>query len=157
MLWKLSSSTCVTVLIVHCTIPSMIENLSLDWDPGPLWLLRPRVRDVSCCDARCMAAETAVGCLDVRRPDDAWMRRIDADQVEIGCYMSRQVWVLRCVDNQFVGVIGNCTQRQSNGLQYVHPPRPYIYMRINFSNNERVYMAPNKVLRCAIVQAVKSL
>jgi len=47
----------------------------------------------------------------VRPPADAWMRRIGSDTVEIGCYMSRQVWVLRCVDNQFVGVIGNCTQR----------------------------------------------
>ena len=51
--------------------------------------------------------------MDVRAPSDAWMRRVDSDSVEIGCYMSRQVWVLRCVDNQFVGVIGNCTQRQS--------------------------------------------
>ena len=64
-----------------------------------------------------MVADIAVGCLDVRPPDDSWMRRIGPDKVEIGCFMSRQVWVLRCVDNQFVGVIGNCTQRQSNGLQ----------------------------------------
>jgi len=56
-------------------------------------------------------ADVAVGCLDVRAPSDAWMRRVDSDKVEIGCYMSRQIWVLRCVDNQFVGVIGNCSQR----------------------------------------------
>jgi len=64
-------------------------------------------------------ADVAVGCLDVRAPSDAWMRRVDSDKVEIGCYMSRQVWVLRCVDNQFVGVIGNCSQR-THSVVHVH-------------------------------------
>ena len=74
-----------------------------------------------------LVADAAVGCLDVRPPDDAWMRRVGPDTVEIGCYMSRKVWVLRCVDSQFVGVIGNCTtRRQSVGSTYtrIYTSRP---------------------------------
>jgi len=42
-------------------------------------------------------------------PEDAWLRRTNNEAV-VGCYTSRQTWHLRCVDNVWTGVIGNCTR-----------------------------------------------
>ena len=51
----------------------------------------------------------AVGCTDLVPPDDAWLRRNGTDAV-VGCYTSHQFWFLRCVDDTWIGVIGNCTR-----------------------------------------------
>jgi len=150
MLWKLSSSTCVTVLIVHCTpIPSIIENLPLDWGPGPLWL-RARVRDVSCCDARMH------GCWDSGRVPGretaGW--RVDAT-CRCGQGRDRLLHVASSLGSAMCWQPVRRRHRQLYSASVkrltirASIPRPYIYMTINFSNNVLVYMAPNKVLRCA--------
>ena len=53
--------------------------------------------------------DTAVGCSNIVPPEDAWLRRSNLEAV-VRCYSSRQSWTMRCVDNVWVGVIGNCTR-----------------------------------------------
>ncbi|KAK2149263.1 hypothetical protein LSH36_458g02027 [Paralvinella palmiformis] len=53
---------------------------------------------------------TAVGCADLNPPAHAWYRR-EGDRAIIGCHSSRQekTWHLRCKDNSWLGVVGNCS------------------------------------------------
>jgi len=54
---------------------------------------------------------SAVGCSDVVPPSDAWLKRSD-DVATVGCYMTRQTWVLTCDHTgRWTGTFGNCTQR----------------------------------------------
>ena len=50
---------------------------------------------------------TALGCADMSPPDGAWMTR-DDDTMEIGCHSGSKSWSLRCVDNRWQGVLGQC-------------------------------------------------
>jgi len=44
-------------------------------------------------------------------PSDAWLKRSD-DVATVGCYMTRQTWVLTCDHTgRWTGTFGNCTQR----------------------------------------------
>ena len=54
---------------------------------------------------------SASGCADLREPRDSWLDR-DGDEVVVGCKETRQTWHLKCRNNQWHGVIGNCTQRE---------------------------------------------
>jgi len=48
-------------------------------------------------------------------PEDTWLRRKDNEAVVIiGCYSSHQTWTLHCIDQQWTGVIGNCTRGELN-------------------------------------------
>lgn len=58
---------------------------------------------------------TAVGCADLRLLKDAWIRRTK-NEVVVGCNSTSQTWHLRCQGNQWIGVIGNCTQRKNSSL-----------------------------------------
>ena len=48
---------------------------------------------------------SAVGCLEIVPPDDAWLKRND-DAIVIGCYSSR----LSCNGGNWIGVLGNCSK-----------------------------------------------
>ena len=50
----------------------------------------------------------AIGCSDLVPPEDAWLKRNNNEAV-IGCYSSQQTWQLRCQDQQWIGVVGNCS------------------------------------------------
>jgi len=53
----------------------------------------------------------AVGCSDLVPPSDAWLKRTD-NVATVGCYMTRQTWILTCDHNgRWTGTFGNCTQR----------------------------------------------
>ncbi|ELT93232.1 hypothetical protein CAPTEDRAFT_199139 [Capitella teleta] len=54
----------------------------------------------------------ALGCADLRPPKHAWLKRPHANEAIIGCNDTRQTWHLRCKGRSWVGVIGNCTQRE---------------------------------------------
>jgi len=44
-------------------------------------------------------------------PSDAWLKRSD-NVATVGCYMTRQTWVLTCDHTgRWTGTFGNCTQR----------------------------------------------
>src|SRR6218665_599877 len=58
---------------------------------------------------------TAVGCADLRLLKDAWIRRTK-NEVIVGCNSTSQTWHMRCQGNQWIGVIGNCTQRKNCSL-----------------------------------------
>jgi len=54
---------------------------------------------------------SAVGCSDLVPPSDAWLKRSD-NVATVGCYMTRQTWILTCDHNgRWTGTFGNCTQR----------------------------------------------
>jgi len=42
-------------------------------------------------------------------PEDTWLRRTD-NEATVGCFSSHQTWHLRCTENQWIGVIGNCSR-----------------------------------------------
>ena len=48
-----------------------------------------------------------LGCKEIVSPEGAWMTR-DDDVIEIGCHTGSKTWSLRCVDNQWAGVLGQC-------------------------------------------------
>ena len=48
-----------------------------------------------------------IGCSDISPPSGAWMTR-DGDITELGCHSGKLTWTLECVDNQWVGAVGNC-------------------------------------------------
>jgi len=59
----------------------------------------------------CFATVSAVGCSDLVPPSDAWLKRSD-NVATVGCYMTRQTWILTCDHNgRWTGTFGNCTQR----------------------------------------------
>jgi len=51
----------------------------------------------------------AIGCSNMVPPEDTWLRR-NGNEATLGCYTSQQTWHLRCRENQWIGVIGNCTR-----------------------------------------------
>ena len=69
---------------------------------------------VHCCgwnrSTYCKWHFSAIGCSDLIPPPDAWLKRTD-DEAIIGCYSTRLRWQLRCEGHQWIGVFGNCTQR----------------------------------------------
>ena len=48
-----------------------------------------------------------LGCKEMTPPEGAWMTR-DGDAIEIGCHTGSKTWSLRCVDNRWEGVLGQC-------------------------------------------------
>jgi len=61
---------------------------------------------------------SAVGCSDLVPPSDAWLKRSD-NVATVGCYMTRQTWILTCDHNgRWTGTFGNCTQRTTNFTLY---------------------------------------
>jgi len=59
---------------------------------------------------------SAVGCSDLVPPSDAWLKRSD-NVATVGCYMTRQTWILTCDHNgRWTGTFGNCTQRTTTYL-----------------------------------------
>ena len=48
-----------------------------------------------------------LGCKELTPPEGAWMTR-DGDVIEIGCHTGSKTWSLRCVDNRWDGVLGQC-------------------------------------------------
>jgi len=59
-----------------------------------------------------VATILAVGCSDLVPPSDAWLKRSD-NVATLGCYMTRQTWILTCdqTTGRWTGTFGNCTQR----------------------------------------------
>jgi len=71
---------------------------------------------------RSVLFRVAVGCSDLVPPSDAWLKRTD-NVATVGCYMTRQTWILTCDDNgRWTGTFGNCTQRTYG--------RVYLYDRV---------------------------
>ena len=50
----------------------------------------------------------ATGCSDLIPPADAWLKRTE-NEATIGCYSTRLRWQLKCVGQNWIGVIGNCS------------------------------------------------
>jgi hypothetical protein len=49
----------------------------------------------------------ATGCSNMIPPDNAWLKRTNNDIV-IGCYLSQQTWQLKCEENEWKGLVGEC-------------------------------------------------
>lgn len=50
----------------------------------------------------------ASGCADLQSVPHRVMKR-EGDQLMVGCENSKQSWHLSCINNQWIGVIGNCS------------------------------------------------
>ena len=50
------------------------------------------------------------GCAEIRPPAHAWYKREDNEAV-IGCENNDKEWRLTCIDNTWVGEVGNCTAK----------------------------------------------
>ena len=62
---------------------------------------------------------SAVGCSDLVPPSDAWLKRSD-NVATVGCYMTRQTWILTCDHNgRWTGTFGNCTQRTDTAFSFM--------------------------------------
>ena len=58
---------------------------------------------------------SAVGCSDLSPPSEsAWLKRV-GDEITVGCYMSRQLWQLNCLNGVWTGSIGECKDAVDNG------------------------------------------
>ena len=61
---------------------------------------------------RCHVA-SALGCATLDAPSNAWVSRDPgSDDLMVGCNRAKQTWHLKCVDQRWVGVIGNCTHSE---------------------------------------------
>ena len=49
------------------------------------------------------------GCSDIVRPTHTWYKREENEAV-IGCVNNDKEWRLMCIDNKWVGKVGNCTE-----------------------------------------------
>lgn len=62
---------------------------------------------------------TAIGCSNLVPPEDTWLRR-NENETMVGCYTSHQTWHLRCMENKWSGVIGNCTRGKIDFKFLIH-------------------------------------
>jgi len=49
------------------------------------------------------------GCTEFKRPDNAWYKR-EGNEAVIGCDNNDKEWHLTCIDNKWIGDVGNCSQ-----------------------------------------------
>ncbi len=56
----------------------------------------------------CSVFGAVVGCGEVELSQGAFQRR-DGSDVIVGCMTSDQTWRLKCVDNTWTGLVGNCS------------------------------------------------
>ena len=53
----------------------------------------------------------ATGCANIIPPEDAYLKRVDDGSVVVGCYETRQTWLLTCQGSQWTGTVGACDPR----------------------------------------------
>jgi len=94
---KMTTEQAINVLFTMLLTFIWAQNADVWRNRFCLWIL------IYCC--------TAVGCSDLVPPSDAWLKRTD-NVATVGCYMTRQTWILTCDHNsRWTGTFGNCTQR----------------------------------------------
>ncbi len=60
------------------------------------------------CNYKRITQISVTGCPDVEAPEYAWYKR-NGDIAEIGCEWNHNTWKLKCENNVWVGVVGNCS------------------------------------------------
>ena len=50
------------------------------------------------------------GCADLKVPLNGWYKR-EGDVATVGCETQDLRWSLKCEDNQWTGVVGNCSAK----------------------------------------------
>ena len=50
------------------------------------------------------------GCSEIPRPPNAWYKR-EGHQAVIGCETSNREWKLTCIKDNWIGEVGNCSER----------------------------------------------
>ena len=53
----------------------------------------------------------AIGCPEFISPAHSWVQK-ENNSLVIGCVSSDKTWKLQCIDNKWLGIIGNCTKRK---------------------------------------------
>jgi len=53
----------------------------------------------------------ATGCANIIPAEDAYLKRVDAQNIIVGCYETRQTWQLSCQGNKWTGTVGVCDSR----------------------------------------------
>ena len=61
----------------------------------------------------------AIGCPDFKAPPHTWQDK-ENDSLVIGCMSSDKTWKLLCVNNMWLGRVGNCTPRKLQLKQLFH-------------------------------------
>ncbi|ESO04757.1 hypothetical protein HELRODRAFT_172429 [Helobdella robusta] len=84
----------------------------------------------------------AIGCPDLTPPSTAWFRRVN-DTCEVGCYDTDQSWHLICINDQWQGVLGNCSTNKG-GMRFQRMSDQ------NFSNGIMILL----VIGCSLVIAL---
>ena len=64
------------------------------------------------------------------QPDFAWYKR-DGDEAIVGCQHSDKSWHLKCHNNHWLGVLGNCTGKSEYSYIYNNA---HVTNRISFDN-----------------------
>jgi hypothetical protein len=59
--------------------------------------------------AKLFVTFSAVGCVNMIPPDNAWLKRSNNDII-IGCYLSQQTWQLKCDGHEWKGQVGTCPE-----------------------------------------------
>jgi len=59
-------------------------------------------------DVLLVCAGAAVGCADMKKPSNGWLRR-SVNQMTAGCVASQVTWTLDCVGNEWHGTAFNCS------------------------------------------------
>ena len=55
---------------------------------------------------------SAIGCPNPTPQTNAWVRRQDEDTLMAKCNDTEETWYLTCHNTEWIGVIGNCTDRK---------------------------------------------
>ena len=69
-------------------------------------------RRISAFCFRSSVVYTATGCADFAPPPGAWLERFE-DRAIVRCNQSQDTWYLMCKDNNWVGLVSNCSEGQS--------------------------------------------
>ena len=53
---------------------------------------------------------TVLGCSDIKPADGTWLSREPGkdDVITVGCQGGNKEWKMRCIDNEWVGEVGQC-------------------------------------------------
>ena len=51
----------------------------------------------------------AVGCPKFTKPVGTWTKE-DTDLITIGCKENSRTWKMRCIGNNWIGIVGNCSK-----------------------------------------------
>ena len=64
----------------------------------------------------CIQIFSVFGCPDLKVSPFTWYKR-EGDAATVGCEGQVVTWNLQCVNSQWKGVVGNCTENSKNFIQ----------------------------------------